>query len=151
MRQSTPQSLEGSRSYGRFDRGTFTEKELEEIFSDARRRPGGIGAPVPTSGGLPRQQPLPGARHPGQPYTAESFAGGAKRTQHQMNLLKAKLCEQAQLKSHSRFRVQSSPFHLQIEFENAQKAKETKAILWRAKGVLRKEKAWEDMIKAAGE
>ena len=34
IRQSIPQNYEGSGSHSRFDRGTFTEEELEQIFSD---------------------------------------------------------------------------------------------------------------------
>jgi hypothetical protein len=52
-----------------------------------------------------------------------------------MTILKDKLHEQVQLMDHTRPHVQSSPFHLHIEFESAKKAKDIKNILLKIKAV----------------
>lgn len=77
---------------------------------------------------------------------------GNKITSTQLSLLRNKLREQVELHklqqhlSGSQIRVSSSHFHLQIEFDNAQKAKEIKGILEKIKRVQRKEKALKQMM-----
>ena len=63
-----------------------------------------------------------------------------------MSILKEKLVDQVQLMDHTRPHVQSSPFHLHIEFDGAQKAKDIKNILLKIKAVLRKEKSLGKMM-----
>jgi len=65
-----------------------------------------------------------------------------------MSVLKKKLREQVHIQHQFRSHVESSPFHLQIEFENMQNAREFKALLRKNKSILGKEKQLRAMMLA---
>jgi hypothetical protein len=82
-----PQNIEASGSHNRFDRGTFTEQELEEIFSDSKRRStfGRSGSSQQFGGGDSGPNATNSVRNQfGHNYPTDSFSvsAGSKRTQN---------------------------------------------------------------------